>query len=89
MNLPSNKIITLISIILVSILLIFFVTIVYVKSQYYHGLDKKICKCKGLNNVKNARIINGTAVNNNDLQWIAVLFKRKIEENGIFNRIII
>ena len=85
MNLSFNKIIALISIILVAIVLIFFETIVYLKSQYHHGLDKEICKCKGLSNSTKARIINATAVNNNDLQWIASLFIKSTYGNGISN----
>ena len=57
MSLSFNKIITLISIIVVTIILIVFKTIFYLKSQYHHGLDKKICKCKGLNN-SSANITN-------------------------------
>ena len=89
MSLSFNKIITLISIILVTIILIVFETIFYLKSQYHHGLDKEICKCKGLNSSTKARIINGKAVNNNDLQWIAVLFLKNLTNDGIFNKIII
>ena len=85
MNLSFSKNIHLISIILVTIVLIFVATIVYSKSQYHHGLNKEICKCKGLNNSTKARIINGTAVNNNDLQWIASLFIKSTYENGISN----
>ena len=85
MSLSFNKIITLISIILVTIILIVFETIFYLKSQYHHGLDKEICKCKGLNNSIKARIINGTAVDNNDLQWIASIFMKNQIRRSIFN----
>ena len=84
MNLSFNKIITLISIILVTILLIVFEIIARLKSQHHHGLNKEICKCKGLNNSAKAKIINGTDVNNNDLQWIASIFlKDYINKNGL------
>ena len=73
------------SLILVDILLIVFETIVCLKSQHHIGLDKEICKCKGLNNSTKARVINGTIVNNNDLQWIASIFLKFITVNGIFN----
>ena len=85
MNLSLDKILPLISIILVSILLMVFETIIYLKSQYHQGLDKAICKCKGLNNRSKAKIINGTSVGFNDLQWIASIFiKQHNTENGIF-----
>ena len=86
MNLKYNKIVTLVSITLLFIILIVLVTIVYLKSRYHKGLDKEICNCKGLNYSSEARIVNGTAVNNDDLEWIASIFNKKyINGNGIFN----
>ena len=47
MNLSKQEIIISITIVLVTIVLILFETIIFFRSQYY-GLDKQICKCKGL-----------------------------------------